>query len=100
MSKAKTIEDRPDQAEAGPEGEFRPNYHGYTPEQIKKMEDARYDDTAPAPPDDGLDEQRRKNDEQRQRELDEAEKNRQREAEKADKAVADKDKADKKAGWS
>jgi hypothetical protein len=42
-----TAEDR---AQPADEEGFIPNYHGYNLTQIKRMEDARYDDTTPPPP--------------------------------------------------
>ena len=75
-----------DQAQPGSEEGFIPNYHGYTPTQIKVMEDARYDDSQSPPVDDGLDAEREKAAKARQKELDEADRARQRDAEEAEKA--------------
>jgi hypothetical protein len=42
--------ERTEEAPPPPVDEFKPNYHGYNLTQIKRMEDARYDDTTPPPP--------------------------------------------------
>jgi hypothetical protein len=52
-----------DKSTVAAEGEQAPEgrYHGLSPEQVKKIEDARYDDTDTTTPiDDGIDAQRAK----------------------------------------
>jgi hypothetical protein len=82
------VHERRERGAAGeplPEDYAKGEYHGLTAEQIKKIEDARYDDTDGAPPiDDGVDAQRAKD----AAEAEKAEKKRAaEEAEEAEKAA-------------